>query len=108
MEKINHAPITEKIMKIDRNVKLIVRLVVMCSATESVNASWVVRNGLTAFWYRNDGNPINPVEDKPIPEEIIAMRNNIQFLILEELELNFLIISEPITNTVGIKIMKPR
>ena len=39
LEKRNHIPITANIRKTDRNVKDNVKLVVMCSATESVSVS---------------------------------------------------------------------
>ena len=39
-----------------------------CSATESVNASWVLNKGFTAFWYLNEGKLVSPYEKIPIAE----------------------------------------
>ena len=71
LEKRNQIPIVAKISKIDKNEKDNVRLVVMCSATESVRWSWVVKNGFIALRYRNVGNPTIPELVIPTPDKII-------------------------------------
>ncbi|GFN41254.1 MAG: hypothetical protein YK1312THETA_820005 [Marine Group I thaumarchaeote] len=50
-------------------------VVVACSATESTNGLVVVRNGLIALRYRNDGSPMNGelalANIKTMPEIIV-------------------------------------
>ncbi len=50
-------------------------VVVACSATESTKGLVVVRNGLIALRYRNDGSPMNAelafAESKTMPEIIV-------------------------------------
>ena len=94
-------------MEIERREKDNDKLVVKCSATESVNASFVVKNGFIALRYRKVGIDTNPEEAIPIPDTIIEIRNNIQFRILVESVLNFLIISETVAKIVGRSIITP-
>ena len=65
LEKRNHIPITANIRKTDRKVNDSDKLVVICSATESVKLSWVVKKGFTALRYLNEGSPIIPELEIP-------------------------------------------
>ena len=73
LEKRNHIPITANIRKTDRKVNDSDKLVVICSATESVKLSWVVKKGFTALRYLNVGNPTTPEFKIPIPDPINAI-----------------------------------
>ena len=70
LEKRNHIPITANMMKIDKNVKDKLRLVVICSATESVKLSWLLKKGFTALRYLNEASPIIPEVEIPMPHTI--------------------------------------
>ena len=61
LEKRNHIPIIEKIMKTETKMYDVDRSVVICSDTESVSGSKLVRNGLTALRYLNPGRLTNPL-----------------------------------------------
>ena len=100
-------PIVAKISKIDKNEKDNVRLVVMCSATESVRWSWVVKNGFIALRYRNVGNPTIPELAIPIPDKIIDTKKIAQLRIFVCSVLNFIIIWEMTTKIVGKRIINP-
>ena len=80
-EKRIQIPIKPKTIKTDKKVNWRFKLVVICSATESVNGSVVVRNGLIALRYRNDGDPIKPELNKLTPETTRETRRIMQFLI---------------------------
>ena len=83
------------------------RLVVVCSATESVKLSWSVKNGFTALRYLNEGNPIIPELIIPIPDTINEIRRIIQLRIFVRSLLNFITIPESIMKTVGRRIANP-
>ena len=94
-------------MSIDKNVNDTPISVVICSATESVKASWLVKKGFTALRYLKDGKEINPLEKIPIPEIMIDIKRKKQFLNFLDSLLNFLIISERMTKSVGSKMIIP-
>ena len=83
------------------------RLVVVCSATESVRLSWSVKNGFTALRYLNEGNPITPELMIPIPDTKNEIRRIMQLRIFARSLLNFIIIPESIMKTVGRRIANP-
>ena len=107
LEKRNHIPITANIRKTDKNVNDSVKLVVMCSATESVKLSWLVKKGFTALRYLNEGNPIIPELEIPMPDTINDTKTIAQLRIFVRSSLNFMIIPEIITKIVGTRIAKP-
>ena len=107
LEKINHIPITANIRKTDKNVNDNVMLVVICSATESVNVSWVVRKGFTALRYLNDGAPTAPELEIPIPDTTNEIKIIIQLRIFVRWLLNFITIPEIIMKIVGRRIANP-
>ena len=55
LDKINQTPSPEKIIRIEWKKKDWIKVVVACSATESVNGSTVIKNGLIAFRYLKEG-----------------------------------------------------
>ena len=81
LEKRNHIPITSNIRKTDKNENDNERLVVVCSATESVRLSWVVKNGFTALRYLNEGNAIMPELIIAIPDAINETKRIIELRI---------------------------
>ena len=97
LEKRNHIPIIAKIMNTDTKMYDVARSVVICSDTESVNGSKLVRNGFAALRYLNPGRLANPLIKTPILEIIIVPRTIEQFLICLDSSLNFLIISHMTT-----------
>ena len=107
LEKRNHIPIIAKIMKTDTKANEVSILVVICSDTESVNGSKLVRNGLTALRYLNPGRLTIPLLRIPTTEMIMDIRTIEQFLICFDSLLNFLIISHIITYIVGKMISIP-
>ena len=107
LEKRNHIPITANIRKTDRNVNDKVRLVVICSATESVKLSWLVKKGFTALRYLNEGEPTIPEFKIPIPDTINDIKRITQLRILVRSLLNFITIPEIIMKTVGRRIANP-
>ena len=100
LEKRNQIPINPNTINTDKNPKEVVRVVVISSATESVKASCLVRNGLAALRYLNLGNSIIPVEKIPIVAIIMEPRNARQFRKCVDSLLNFLMISQIITKPV--------
>ena len=88
-------------MKTDKNVKDKDKLVVVCSATESVRLSWLVKNGFTALRYLNEGKFRYPELKIAIPDTTKPIKTPIQLRIIVFSELNFLIISHKITKIVG-------
>ena len=107
LEKRNHIPITANMRKTDRKVNDKFRLVVICSATESVKLSCVVKKGFTAFRYLNEGSPIIPEFKTPIPDATNEIKIIIQFRIFVRSLLNFMIIPEIIIKIVGRRIIIP-
>ena len=107
LEKRNQIPITANIRKTDRNVNDIVRLVVICSATESVILSWWVKKGFTALRYLNEGNGIIPELAIPIPDTTNETKTIIQLRIFVRSLLNFITIPEMIIKIVGRRIANP-
>ena len=107
LEKRNQMPITANIRKTDKNENDIVRLVVICSATESVKLSWVVKKGFTALRYLNVGNPIIPELKSPIPDTTIETKRIAQLRIFVRSLLNLIIIPEIIMKNVGRRIANP-
>ena len=107
LEKRNHTPITANIMKIDKNVKDSVRLVVKCSATESVKLSWLVKKGFTALRYLNEGKPIIPELAIPIPDATNEIKTITQLRIFVRSVLNFMTNPEIIMKIVGSKSANP-
>ena len=107
LEKRNQIPITANIRKTDKNVNDNVRLVVICSATESVKLSWVVKKGFTALRYLKEGNPIKPEFKIPIPDAINEAKRIIELRIFVLSSLNFITIPDTITKIVGRRIAIP-
>ena len=107
LENRNHIPITANIRKTDKNVNDKDKLVVVCSATESVKLSWAVRNGFTALRYLNDGNPIIPEFNIPMPDTINEIKRIRELRIFVLWLLNFITIPEIIMKTVGRRIANP-
>ena len=100
LEKRNHIPIIPNIMKIDTKMYDVLRDVVMCSDTESVSGSRLVRKGFIALRYLNPGRPTIPLAKTPIIAIIIDVRNMEQFRMCLDSLLNFLINSHTTTKTV--------
>ena len=94
-------------MKTDTKMYEVLRDVVMCSDTESVNGSRLVRKGFIALRYLNPGRATIPLAKTPIIEIIIDVRNMEQFRICLDSLLNFLINSHTITKTVERPIRSP-
>ena len=107
LEKRNQIPITANIMKTDKNVNDKDKLVVVCSATESVRLSCAVRNGFTALRYLNDGNPIKLEFEIPMPDAINATNIITELRIFVRSLLNFITIPEIIMKIVGRRIANP-
>ena len=107
LEKRNHIPITANIRKTDRNVNDKVRLVVICSATESVKLSWLVKKGFTALRYLNEGSPIIPEVEIPMPDAINEIKTIMQLRIFVRSLLNFIINPEIIMKSVGSRSANP-
>ena len=106
-EKRNQIPITANIMKTDKNVKDKDKLVVVCSATESVRLSWLVKKGFTALRYLNVGNPTTPEFKIPIPDAINPINIMTELRIFARSLLNFITIPEIIMKIVGRRIANP-
>ena len=100
-------PITANIIKTDKNVNDNDKLVVVCSATESVRLSWAVKNGFTALRYLNDGNPTKLEFKIPIPDAMNAINTITELRIFVLWLLNFITIPEIIMKIVGSKIANP-
>ena len=107
LEKRNQIPITANIRKIDKNVKDMVKLVVVCSATESVRLSWAVRKGFTALRYLNEGKPTVPELRIPMPDATNEIRRITQLRIFVRSLLNLITMPEIIIKIVGRSIAKP-
>ena len=107
LEKRNHIPITANIRKTDRKVNDSDKLVVICSATESVKLSWVVKKGFTALRYLNEGNGIIPELEIPIPDATNEIKTIAQLRILARSLLNFITIPEMIMKIVGSRSANP-
>jgi len=101
LEKRNHAPIKPNIIKTETKLYDILREVVICSATESVSGSRVVRKGFMALRYLNPGRPTVPLAKIAIADITKEMSNKKQFRICFDSLLNFLINSQATTNIVG-------
>ena len=98
---------TANIRKTDKNVNDNDKLVVICSATESVRLSWVVKKGFTALRYLKEGNPISPEFEIPIPDATNETKRIMQLRIFVRSLLNFIIILDSITKIVGRRIAIP-
>ena len=107
LEKMNHIPIIANIRKTDKNVNDIFKLVVKCSATESVKLSWEIKKGFRALRYLKEGNPIIPELEIPIPETTNETNTIAQLRTFVRSLLNFIIIPEIIIKIVGRRIAKP-
>ena len=107
LEKRNQIPITANIRKTDKNVNDIDKLVVVCSATESVRLSWLVKKGFTALRYLNEGRPTTPELIIPIPDIINEIKRITELRIFVRSLLNFIIPPEIITKMVGMRIANP-
>ena len=107
LEKRNHIPITANIRKTDRKENDSDKLVVICSATESVKLSWVVKKGFTALRYLNDGNPIIPELEMPIPDATNETKMIAQLRIFALSLENFITIPEMIMKNVGSRSANP-
>ena len=107
LEKINQIPITANMRKTDKNVNDNDKLVVVCSATESVRLSWAVKNGFTALRYLNDGNPIILEFKTPMPDAINEIKTIMQLRIFVRSLLNFIINPEIIMKSVGSRSANP-
>ena len=107
LEKRNHIPITANIRKTDRKVNDSDKLVVICSATESVKLSWSVKKGFTALRYLNEGNPIIPKFIIPIPDVTNEIKTIVQLRIFVRSLENFITNPEIIIKIVGRRITIP-
>ena len=107
LEKRNHIPITAKIRKTDRKVNDSDKLVVICSATESVKLSCVVKKGFTALRYLNEGSPIIPELEIPIPDATNEIKIIAQLRIFALSLENFITIPEMIMKNVGSRSANP-
>ena len=107
LEKRNHIPITANIRKTDRKVNDSDKLVVICSATESVKLSCVVKKGFTALRYLNEGSPIIPELEIPIPDATNEIKTIAQLRIFARSLENFITIPEIIIKIVGRRIANP-
>ena len=107
LEKRNHIPITAKIRKTDRKVNDSDKLVVICSATESVKLSCVVKKGFTALRYLNEGSPIIPELEIPIPDATNEIKTITQLRIFALSLENFITIPEMIMKNVGSRSANP-
>ena len=107
LEKRNHIPITANIRKTDRKVNDSDKLVVICSATESVKLSWVVKKGFTALRYLNEGSPIIPELEIPIPDATNEIKIIAQLRIFALSLENFITIPEMIMKNVGSRSANP-
>jgi len=107
LEKRNQIPITANIRKTDKNVNDKDKLVVVCSATESVKLSWAVKKGFTALRYLNVGNPTIPEFKIPIPDAKNAINIIAELRIFARSLLNFITILEIIIKIVGRRIANP-
>ena len=107
LEKRNQIPITANIIKTDKNVNDNDKLVVVCSATESVRLSCADRNGFTALRYLNEGNPTMLEFKIPIPDAINAINIIAELRIFIRSLLNFITIPEIIIKIVGRRIANP-
>ena len=107
LEKINQIPIAANIRKTDRKVNDSDKLVVICSATESVKLSWVVKKGFTALRYLNEGNGIIPELEMPIPDETNEIKTIAQLRIFARSLENFITIPEMIMKIVGSRSANP-
>ena len=107
LEKRNQIPITANIRKTDKNVNDIDKLVVVCSATESVRLSWLVKKGFTELRYLNEGRPTTPELIIPIPDIINEIKRITELRIFVRSLLNFIIPPEIITKIVGMRIANP-
>ncbi len=107
LEKRNHIPIAANIRKTDKNVNDNDKLVVVCSATESVKLSWVIKNGFTALRYLNDGSATKLEFKIPIPDVTNAISIMLELRIFVLSLLNFITIPEIIMKTVGRRIASP-
>ena len=107
LEKMNHIPIIANIRKTDKNVNDIFKLVVKCSATESVKLSWEIKKGFRALRYLKEGNPIKPEFEIPIPDAINEAKRIIELRIFVLSLLNFITIPDTITKIVGRRIAIP-
>ena len=107
LEKRNHIPIIANIRKTDKNVNDSVKLVVICSETESVKLSWLVKKGFTALRYLKDGKPTIPKFKIPMPDATNEIKTNIQLRIFVRSLLNFITIPEIIIKIVGSRSANP-
>ena len=100
-------PITANIRKTDTKVNDNDKLVVICSATESVKLSWSVKKGFTALRYLNEGNPIIPEFRIPIPDATNEIKTIVQLRIFVRSLLNLITIPDIIMKIVGRRIASP-
>ena len=107
LEKRNQIPITANIRKTDRKVNDSDKLVVICSATESVKLSWLVKKGFTALRYLNEGNPIIPELEIPIADATNEIKIIAQLRIFALSLENFITIPEMIMKIVGSRSANP-
>mgnify|MGYP004294460143 CR=1 FL=1 len=107
LEKRNHIPITANIRKTDKNENDMFKLVVKCSATESVKLSWEIKKGFTALRYLNEGNPVIPELKIPIPDITNEAKIIAQLRIFVRSLLNFITNPEIMMKIVGRRIIIP-
>ena len=107
LEKRNQIPITANIRKTDKSVNDIDKLAAVCSATESVRLSWLIKKGFTALRYLNEGEPTIPELKIPIPDTINEIKRIVQLRICVRSLLNFITTPEIITKIVGMRIANP-
>ena len=107
LEKRNQIPITANIRKTDRKVNDSDKLVVICSATESVKLSWLVKKGFTALRYLNEGNGTIPELEIPMPDATNEIKTIAQLRIFARSLENFITIPEMIMKIVGSRSANP-
>ena len=107
LEKRNQIPITANIRKTDKNVNDIDKLVVVCSATESVRLSWFIKKGFTALRYLNEGRATTPEFIIPMPDAMNEIKRITQLRIFVRSLLNFMTTPEIITKIVEMRIANP-
>ena len=105
-ENSSHAPINPNIINTESPSYKEVILVEVCSATDVVNGSVELKNGLTAFRYLNDGTP-NPDERTAIPDATNMPNTIIEFRILIAGLLNLWTIKVTTKKIVEPKIRRP-
>ena len=72
--KINHAPIAANTIIIEKKKNVIPRVGVVCSETESVSGSVVVKNGFNALTYLYAGTSTKPDDSTAMPIIVVTAK----------------------------------